>query len=283
MQTITPIMQTQSSSLDARIESPLIFTHPDGIQSFVHDTYGGFFLAKYFAQRITEETMSIREFYEVFLFLLEILLEKQCLNESSPFWKSEFFLSEDTVISKVTYVIQELCKDSEFILKLNKIALEKLKPLIEKEVLLQYTYGEEKWWCITELEHRHSIVLDGIIGRKNTFYFVGHNDIIDCVLAPCYKAVWNDPILPNGMYTEPSAIFGDGVNGEDGILESISGNGQNFLPYFSFIFRVADYLINSPYDANSIVKIEKKRIDTNKNQFMNVDYLKEKGLIILLS
>ena len=85
------------------------------------------------------------------------------------------------------------------------------------------------------------------------------------------------------MYTGPYAIFGDGVNDEDGILESINVNWQNILPFFDLIFRVADYLINSPYDANSLVKIEKKRINANKNQFMNVDYLKEKGLIILLS
>lgn len=282
MQTTTPIMQTQSSSLDTRIESPLLFTHPDGTQGFVHDTYMDFFVAKYFAQRITEGTTHIREFYEVFLFLLEKEQIEKSAFFRNYFWKGEFFLSENTFISKVAYAIQELCKDSEFILKLNKIALEKLKPFIGKEILLQYTYGDEMGWHITEYEHRHSIVLDGVIGKKNTFYFVGHNGLVDCVLAPCYKTIWDDPILPNGMYTGPYAIFGDGVNGEDGILESISVNWQDILSFSDIIFRVADYLINSPYDANSLVKIEEKRINANKNQFMDVDYLKEKGLIILL-
>jgi len=57
--------------LEPRIESSLLYTKPDGMQAFVHDSYRDHFLAKYFADRVNDGRLSTIDFYINYLYCLD--------------------------------------------------------------------------------------------------------------------------------------------------------------------------------------------------------------------
>jgi hypothetical protein len=75
-----------SQTLESKIESSLLCRQTDGKQAFVHDTYKEYFLAKFFADRINNNKLSIKDAYQKFwsyvedkkLWDLEKLSDDEC-------------------------------------------------------------------------------------------------------------------------------------------------------------------------------------------------------------